>query len=63
MSKIVRFVRVKETPGTFQYKEVDKDGEEKQSSDCYIGTLYIRKGKIKKCPKNVTIKLILGDED
>lgn len=63
MAKVVRFVRVKETKGAFQYKEVSKTGEELGMADAVIGSLYLRKDKVKDCPKKLTVKLILSDDE
>lgn len=41
----------KETPGTYVYENMD--------DDCYIPTLYIRKGALPKgAPKSICIKII-----
>lgn len=64
MSKLIKFAFAKETPGTYQFKELDKNGEIiADIKDSYIGALYIRKSKLpgKKPPQNITIKLIVGE--
>lgn len=63
MSKLVKFVYAKETPGTFQYKEVDEDGSIVEMKDSIIGALYLRKSKMPggKAPKKLTIKLLLPE--
>lgn len=62
VAKTVRLVRVKETPGTYQYKEVDDDGKIKLQTDSVIGSLYLRKDKMKKLPKILIVKLMSGDD-
>jgi hypothetical protein len=63
MSKLVKFVYAKETTGTFQYKEIDADGNVLEIKDSIIGALYIRKNKLPggKAPKKLTIKLLLPE--
>lgn len=59
----VRFAYVKDTPGTFKYKEVVADGSTPMNP--FSGTLYIRKAALSamghtKAPQSVTIEVTLA---
>lgn len=63
MSKLVKFVYAKETTGTYQYKEIDSNGDIVEMKDSIIGALYLRKNKMPdgKPPKKLTIKILLPE--
>jgi len=54
----ILFRKEKETPGTFAYKQVDKDGYEERSP---VGTLYLKKDALRSGVPEMLHVTIVGE--
>ena len=57
--KVIQFQLKNETKGALRYEEIDANGVVLAQDDWVIGSLYLRKSKIRGTPKNLTIAIVL----